>query len=331
MRGCAGDLAVTGGGLVSAAGDGAEELLRALTCASGTGPATSGRTIEGFDPARYLERKGLRHLSRISQLACAAASRLAPGLASVAPEAVGVVLGTAWAGLDSIVRFEREAHVEGPRFVDPGLFAETVANVPAGQVSIAFGWSALSATVSAGCVSAFQAIASAGDLLDEGRASVLVTGGADSSAEARGVLGGGGEAAGWLVLEGERHRKERAAPLLARLSLARTAWVEPGAERPRERLAFWRSVLDEGGVERQDVDLVVSCSSERADVESLFRDRPPRILCVASALGETWGAAGALGALAAAESIRRAEARAALVIGECRSGHLGALLLSGGE
>ena len=74
----------------------------------------------------------------------------AEGLDAVDPSSIGVVFGSAWASLDTVVRFEREAHIDGPRFVDPVLFTETVANVPAGQVSIFFGWSAVNATIAAG-------------------------------------------------------------------------------------------------------------------------------------------------------------------------------------
>ena len=75
--------------MVSAAGNTQGSLFRALLdrvplFSTQTGRADQGTArlppaipIPGFDPKSYLDRKGLGNLSRTSQLACAAASRLA--------------------------------------------------------------------------------------------------------------------------------------------------------------------------------------------------------------------------------------------------------------
>ena len=71
--------AVTGAGLITTAGDTSEQLFSRLL--EGRPPTVENETLPSapigdFDPKQYVKRKGLKHLSRTSQLACAAASRM---------------------------------------------------------------------------------------------------------------------------------------------------------------------------------------------------------------------------------------------------------------
>jgi len=178
------DWVITGIGLVSAGGDSAEALHRAL-CDAMPLPRDDDDArlpsvpIADFNVKEYIQRRGLKDLSRTSQLACAAASALAPGLEAEEPADVGVVLGTGWGSLRTVVDFEWEACTNKPRFLDPLLFAETVSNVPAGQIAILNGWSGFSLTVSCGPASGLEAIREAVVLLEEGRTPMAIAGGAD--------------------------------------------------------------------------------------------------------------------------------------------------------
>jgi 3-oxoacyl-(acyl-carrier-protein) synthase len=150
---------VTGSGLVSAAGDTSARVLEALLAKA---PLASVRSdddvavaaMEEFDPKRYILRKGVKDLSRTSQLACSAAAANARGIENVAASDVGVVFVSAWGSVKTVIEFEREAYLQGPRFVDPILFTETVSNVRGKSHAILYGWSAFNATVSAGAASA---------------------------------------------------------------------------------------------------------------------------------------------------------------------------------
>jgi 3-oxoacyl-(acyl-carrier-protein) synthase len=324
---------VTAAGTVTAAGDDPRLVFDALGAgrrvAEDGGAGFPSRPIAGFDPARHVRGKRLGLLSRTSQLACAAAALAGEALHGLDGADVGVVLGSAWASLDSVVRFEREACTEGPRLVDPVLFTETVANVPAGHVSIFHGWSALNATVAAGTGSGLEALRLAVQFLDEGRARAIVAGGGDERnehllralhAERPAAAGGipltpplagsvGGEGACLLVLEDERQAARRGVPALAVWLAGAGALVEPGAA-PEEPL---RELLDRAALAPRDVDLVVLSASgeaarDRAEVEALLRvfgpQGPPAIVPKAL-LGETWAAAGPLGVAIACECMRR--------------------------
>lgn len=262
---------VTECGLITAAGDTPESLFGALlkgvpltaprSLDPAPGPARDPTAVPSvpilsFDPKAYIKRKGLRDLSRTSQLACAAASRIADGIAGVPGPRVGVVFGSAWGSLGTVIAFERAAHIDGPRFVDPLLFTETVSNVPAGQVAIFYGWSAFNVTLSAGTGSGLEAIRRALDLLEDDRSDVAVAGGGDElslpilrSLRAQGAVAGtigcgpyaegrtgpvGGEAACFLVLEQGGHARERGATPLA---VVRAAVGRYTAPRPADRRA----------------------------------------------------------------------------------------------
>lgn len=340
---------VTGAGMVSAAGHTQESLFRALLdrvplfsteagrADHGAARAAPAIPIPGFDPKSYLDRKGLGNLSRTSQLACAAASRLAAGLTGVASSEIGVVFGTAWGSLKTVVDFERATYVDGPRFVDPFLFAETVPNVPSGQVSIFFGWSACNVTVSSGTASGLAALCSAVDLLGEGRARLAVAGGGDelnppllralvaegklcptgtSLPFARGGRGPvGSEGACLVTLEAQDHAAARGARPLARLLATeqRFAAMHDGAG--TEPSGLLRALLDRAGLDPRDLDLIVVSASGREaadrmegrallEVFGAGAGAPP-VLAPRAILGETWGASGPLAVVAVLEAFRQ--------------------------
>lgn len=305
---------ITATGVVTGAGDSADALFASVAAGAG-GPPPTSRRIEDFDVRRYVDRRGMKHMSRGSQLACAAAGGVARSLEGVDGRGVGVVYGSAWGCLNTIVRFERAAHVDGPRFVDPILFTETVANVPAGQVSIAFGWSALNATVSAGMASGLEAIRLAIDLLDDDRASVIVAGGGDETNPHmdRETRGAHGEGACVLAVESDAHAKRRRAPTLGRLRGAVGCFAGTGdGAKSRCRRALDR-LFDRAEIDAGQVDLVVvpgdlDRSAETAAVvaarELVGPDRA-RWWSPMPGLGECWAANGPASLVLALEAMRR--------------------------
>ncbi len=339
MPGC---LVVTGSGMVTAAGDTSQAVFQALLARA---PLASVRLDDGgvvasiaeFDPKRYILRKGVKDLSRTSQLACSAAAANARGLEGVAAEDVGFVFGSAWGSMTTVIEFEREAHLQGARFVDPILFTETVSNVPAGQVAILYGWSAFNVTVSSGAASGLAGIRQALAFLEEGRGRVAVAGGGDElnlqllrSMRRRGAVTGnlnsfplaagrsgpvGGEGACFLTIESEEHARHRGAAALASIRASGGRFVPGGRvgnEGARESMVgLIRQLTERAGLEVSAVDLVVLSASglidgdveEAGAVLDVFGGGPGAVSVLApkSILGETWGASGALAAAIAIE------------------------------
>jgi len=341
---------ITAAGLITAAGDTPERFSLALSrgirpegASLFGGGGQLGIPIEGFQPRSYLDRRGLKDLSRTSQLACAAAAQLAGVVTGLPPAGVGVALGTAWGSMKSVVDLESEARTLGPRLVNPLLFAESVANVPAGQISIAFGWSAFNLTVSSGQCSGLDAIREARDLLEDERAAAAVAGGADElslpmhrALEAGGLITATsgslpfargrtgpvcGEGGCLVLLEPATGASERGARPLARLLAAsgrlsmrpRTSGV-PRAEEIADLLA---ALLAESDTPAHRVDLIVASADgglvgDRREALALAQvfgegEGAPPVMIPKVILGETWGASGPIGVVAALEAMRTGE------------------------
>lgn len=187
-------IVITGVGVVASQGIGKEAFWKSLE------DGTSGikdvslfetknmRTklageIKDFDAKVYLGEKGLRLLDRSTKLVNVA-SKLALDDASfaVTPENtddVGVVLGTTLGSVWSISEFDKQALIEGPRYVNPALFPNTVINSPASQVSIRFGIKGFNTTVATGFTSSIDALKYACDFIRMGRAQAVLVGGVE--------------------------------------------------------------------------------------------------------------------------------------------------------
>jgi 3-oxoacyl-[acyl-carrier-protein] synthase II len=92
---------------------------------------------------------------------------------------VGVVLGTTLGSVWSISEFDKTALKEGPRYVNPALFPNTVINSPASQISIRFKIKGFNTTISTGFTSALDALKYACDFIKMGRADAVLVGGAE--------------------------------------------------------------------------------------------------------------------------------------------------------
>ena len=345
-----GSFVITGVGLVSAAGDTPGEVFAALSA----GRPLAG-AIDAFDPKRYISRKGFKDLSRASQLACAAAAGNARGIEGVPADRVGVVLGTAWGSLNTVIEFEREAHVQGARFVDPILFTETVSNVPAGQIAIHYGWSAFNATVSSGSASGLAGLRQAVLLLEDERGLVAVAGGCDElNAPVLRTLRKGstyGEAACFLTIESDAHARRRGARPMARIRGTEIGFVPPGLPDARAAGdamgALIHRVTARAGLALSDVELVVSSAGDANDrdghegraVLDVFGSGSSTLPIIApkSILGETWGASGALAVVIAIEAMRTSTVpgqssckamRNALILDTTDSGHQFGMIVS---
>ncbi|MET9921822.1 beta-ketoacyl-[acyl-carrier-protein] synthase family protein [Streptomyces sp. NPDC006435] len=187
--------AVTGIGLVTAAGTGAGATWSAVTGASDP-PSVLHRpelhglpcdfmyTITGLDPRTVLGVATARLMDRFSQLAVIAA-REAVADAGLDPllwdgGRVAVVIGSAHGGLP----FYDEQHTilaeRGARRVSPKLAPLTVVNGAASSVATDLGALGPSQAVSTACSSGTVAVGTAHQMLRTGACDVVVAGGAES-------------------------------------------------------------------------------------------------------------------------------------------------------
>lgn len=139
--------------------------------------------VTGFDPIVYLGNKGLRTLDRSIRLVESATKLALDDAGFIVTEEnsprFGVAIGTMFGSLRSICEFDRDAMIDGPQYVNPAFFPNTVINSPASQVSIKFNIKGFNSTISTGFCASLDAIKYAVDFLRMGRVDAVLAGGVE--------------------------------------------------------------------------------------------------------------------------------------------------------
>jgi 3-oxoacyl-[acyl-carrier-protein] synthase II len=187
---------VTGAGVVSPIGAGVEEFENNLYAGcSGIGPSellgegAVAAEVRNFNPQHWLGNKGIRVLDRSARLLSVAAQMAltATGLqqqdTSEGDPNLGLVCGTMFGSVHSITSFDWSGVTDGPAYVNPMAFPNTVINSPAGQAAIKHKLRGVNSTISAGLASGLYAIHYAAEFLRFGRATALLAGGVEELSE----------------------------------------------------------------------------------------------------------------------------------------------------
>ncbi len=188
------DIAITGLGLLTPAGQGVEDNWdRILSGRSAASPdeALAGQPVDfscrvpDFDADRLLGRKLAWKMDRFVQLAVVASRDAITDAkldsASWDGSRVGVVLGNSLGGTATQENQHRTLLTEGPAEVSPLTVPMTMVNMVAGAVSIDCGATGPSMVVATACASGANAIGAAMDLLRAGRCDVVLAGGVESA------------------------------------------------------------------------------------------------------------------------------------------------------
>jgi 3-oxoacyl-[acyl-carrier-protein] synthase II len=252
---------VTGIGLVTPNGIGNDNTWQSLINGkSGVGPITLfeanetfptriAAEVKNFDAAEFMERKKIKEVARFITFAMAS-TKLALEQADLRltdeeRERAGVFIGVGLGGLENLERCTLTLEHKGPGKVSPYFIPSLIANMAAGQVSIAFGLQGPSLSHTSACSSSAHAIGEALRWLQTGQADVMVAGGAEATISPIGIAGFSamfalsrrndapelasrpwdkgrdgfvcGEGAGTLVLETLTRAKKRGARILGEL------------------------------------------------------------------------------------------------------------------
>ena len=215
--------------------------------------ATNFRTkldaeIKNYNAEDYFDAKQAKRLDRSSQFALIAA-REAVNSANITKEntdfdRVGIFISSGIAGLGTIQEQCEITLTKGNRRVSPLFIPMGIANMPAGNVAIEFGFKGESISILTACASATHAIGEAYKTIMLGEEDVILAGGTESAICSVGMAGfenmkalssstdknrasipfdkerNGfvmGEGAGILVLEELEHAKKRGAKIFAEL------------------------------------------------------------------------------------------------------------------
>ena len=252
--------------------------------------------ISGFDAKEYLGKKGIRHIDRTSLLVSSAA-KLAMDDAKITHEIygadeLGIAIGSTYGSIDSISSFDLEGLEEGPTFVNPMDFPNTVLNAPASRVSIFCNATGLNSTISTGTASGLDAIIYASDFLRLGRGKAVLAGGvygltADIfwGAYGSGILSGSrgdgieisapfdkrrngfiiGEAAALLVIERLEDALERNANIYAEIKGYGCTFnpdkVSPDDIDTTQGVRCISMAMEEAGLNAEDISYISACAN----------------------------------------------------------------------
>lgn len=204
--------------------------------------------IKNYNAEDYFDAKQAKRLDRSSQFAIIAA-REAVNSANITKEStdfdrVGIFISSGIAGLGTIQEQCEINLTKGNRRVSPLFIPMGIANMPAGNVAIEFGFKGESISILTACASATHAIGEAYKTIKLGEEDVILAGGTESAICSVGMAGfenmkalssstdknrasipfdkerNGfvmGEGAGILVLEELEHAKKRGAKIFAEL------------------------------------------------------------------------------------------------------------------
>ncbi|MEU9857883.1 beta-ketoacyl-[acyl-carrier-protein] synthase family protein [Streptomyces sp. NPDC047974] len=188
------DAAITGIGMVTAAGIGTHRTWEAIVAAEGTAaapvpaldgtPSAIGCWIPGYDPVEAIGRRRAWRFDRSSQFAITAAAE-AVGDSGLDPSAwdgtrVAVVLGSGIGGAASWEKQHRVLLDDGPTRVSPLLIPMLAVNMSAGYVAMEHGARGPNLVTATACASGTTAVGTARELLRQGVCDVVITGGTEA-------------------------------------------------------------------------------------------------------------------------------------------------------
>jgi 3-oxoacyl-[acyl-carrier-protein] synthase II len=336
------EIAITGRGVVSSIGEGADAFVDALLerrsgIVDGMAPCTE------FDPEAAMSAKVARRSDRYTQLAFAAAMQAAeeaglPG--DVDLERLAILVGTGVGGLKTL-EDECRAFVDGgERAVSPHFVPMMMPNAAAGAIAMELGAHGPGFSVSSACATGSHAIGEAKRMLERGEADVVVAGGTEAAItplcvaafKRMGALSREGvsrpfdarrdgfvmgEGSGVLVMERAEHARARGARILgyvAGYGASNDAFhmTQPDAEGRGAEKAM-RAALADAGVTPEQVGYINAHGTstpfndriETRAIHAVFNGGHPPVSSTKSAIGHLLGGAGAVEAVAALGALQR--------------------------
>ncbi len=188
---------ITGLGALTPVGLSAPATWAALVAGqSGVGPVTQfdaspfpsriAGEVKGFDPSviTSVPLKEVRRLARSVQFAVAAAQEALADAKLKWPleegEKAGVLIGTALGGFEFYNQGIKDMVLKNAVRILPHISMGGLPNIPAFQITQAFGIKGISNTISTACAAGTQAIGEAAEVIRRGAAKIMIAGGVEA-------------------------------------------------------------------------------------------------------------------------------------------------------
>ena len=272
--------------------------------------------VKEYDALEYFEQKQAKRFDKSSQFAVIAAREAVKNSGITEEntnyERVGVFVSSGIAGLKTIQEQCEINYVKGNNRVSPMFIPMAIANMPAGNIAIEFGFKGESISIVTACASSTHAIGEAYKTIKQGYEDVIIAGGTEASICPIGIAGfenmkalsttedinrasipfdkerSGfvmGEGAGIVVLEELEHAKKRGAKIYAELigfGSTTDAYhiTSPNPNGEGGAKAMIRAIED-AGIKPEDIDYI------NAHGTSTHLNDSTETLAIKTALGET--------------------------------------------
>jgi len=342
---------ITGLGAITPVGNTAELFWQSLLAGqSGIGMITRfdatdydakiAGEVKGFEPTEFIDKKEARRMDRFTQFAIAA-SKMAlvdsgMDLEKEDRSRIGVFVGSGIGGMDTLHDQYKNLFEKGPNRVSPFFIPMMIANMAAGQVSIAFGLQGPSSCVVTACATGTNCIGDAMKVIQRGDADVMVAGGTEAAISPAGMAGfcsmkalstrndapekasrpfekdrDGfvmGEGSGVVVLESLEHALARGARIYAELAgygtNADAYHVTAPAPEGAQAARCMALAIKDAGLELADIDYInahgtstpLNDKNETLGIKALFGDQAKN-LAVSSIKSMTGHLLGAAGGI----------------------------------
>ncbi|MCM6845006.1 MULTISPECIES: beta-ketoacyl-ACP synthase II [Lactobacillaceae] len=316
--------------------------------AEATGISVAGE-VKDFDAMKRLDRKTAKRNALFVNYALYSAHEAMEmaGLNedNIKPEELGVIYGSGIGGLTTIQEQVIKMHDKGPKRVSPLFVPNSIVNMAAGDISIAFKARNTSQAIVTACSSGTNAIGNAFEYIKEGKAEAMIAGGTEASVNEIGISGFAaitalsktedpmkasipfdkdrngfvmGEGSGTLVLESYDHAKARGAKILAEIVGYGTTsdayhMTAPDPEGTGAKRAM-QMAIDEAEIDATDVDYInahgtsthANDSAESKAINVVFsKNDHVKVSSTKGMTGHALGAAGAIEAVATIGAIQR--------------------------
>ncbi|WP_367377367.1 beta-ketoacyl-ACP synthase II [Levilactobacillus cerevisiae] len=316
--------------------------------AEATGISVAGE-VKDFDAMKRLDRKTAKRNDLFVNYALYSAHEAMEmaGLNedNIKPEELGVIYGSGIGGLTTIQEQVIKMHDKGPKRVSPLFVPNSIVNMAAGGISIAFKARNTSQAIVTACSSGTNAIGNAFEYIKEGKAEAMIAGGTEASVNEIGISGFAaitalsktedpmkasipfdkdrngfvmGEGSGTLVLESYDHAKARGAKILAEIVGYGTTsdayhMTAPDPEGTGAKRAM-QMAIDEAEIDATDVDYInahgtsthANDSAESKAINVVFsKNDHVKVSSTKGMTGHALGAAGAIEAVATIGAIQR--------------------------
>ena len=301
-------------------------------------------TIENFDPSKFMDKTTARRSDRFAQFALAAAVMAMEdsGIQKTLPKQTGVYIGSGLGGM-----FFAETQIvavinRGNRAGNPASIPAIMPNSVSSQIAILYNAQGPNMTICTACSSGTHSIGQAFDAIRQGRAEVIIAGGADSPIGRYNFLGFDklnvmskrnddpeaasrpfakdrdgfvmGEGAAVLILESLEHAQKRNARIYAEIKGYSNTSGAYHIVMPRpdanDIARAMQICLDEAGIESSKIDYInahgtstiMNDKAETKGIKKIFKEHAYKIP-ISSTKSMIGHSLGASGAIEAAVSV----------------------------